>query len=158
MTKDTIPPKDIAKYFLIRAQEDGELISPLKMQKMVYFAYAAYLRSKKGKEKLFNEKIEAWPNGPVVPSLYQELKVYGSGPINSLKYADISIDEFKKNAPTEVLELLNGVYETCSQFTAFELTMVSHQEKAWQEARKGLGATEPSNNPLRDETILLMDV
>lgn len=158
MPKDTISPKDIAKYFLIRAQEDGELISPLKMQKMVYFAYAAYLRSKKGKEKLFNEKIEAWPNGPVVPSLYQDLKVYGSGPIDPLKYADTSIDELKKNTPTEVIELLNGVYETCSQFTAFELTMATHQEKAWQEARKGLEATEPSSNPLRDETILSVGV
>ena len=158
MPKDTISPKDIAKYFLIRAQEDGELISPLKIQKMVYFAYAAYLRSKKGKEKLFNEKIEAWPNGPVVPSLYRDLKVYGSGPIDPLKYADISVDKLKQDTPEEVIELLNGVYETCSQFTGFELTVATHQEKAWQEARKGLGATEPSNNPLRDDYILSANV
>ena|SRR3989338_8298183 len=154
MPKDTISPKDIAKYFLIRAQEDGELISPLKIQKMVYFAYAAYLRNKKGRKRLFNEKIEAWPNGPVVPSLYQDLKVYGAGPIDPLEYADISMDEFKKYNPTEVVELLDGVYELCSGLTAFELTAATHREKAWQEARKGLETTEPSRNPLRDEDIL----
>ena len=154
MPQDIITPRDIAKYFLLRAQEDGELISPLKLQKMVYFAYAAYLRKKEGKEKLFNEKIEAWPNGPVVPSLYQDLKKYGAGPIDALEFVDIPPEQFKKNTSKEIMELLDSVYELCSEYTAFQLTAATHREKAWQEARKGLEVTEPSHNPLQDKDIL----
>lgn len=152
--KDLIQPKDIAKYFLLRAREDGELISPLKMQKMVYFAYVAYLLQNKGKKKLFDEKIEAWPNGPVVPSLYLELKKYGSSPIKIEDYVDVSEEYFTKKYPQEVLENLNEVYKQCSAYTAFELTGLTHQQKAWLEARKGLAPNEPSHNPILDSHIL----
>lgn len=62
---DVITPKDVARYFLYRAYDDGEWVTPLKMQKLVYFAYVWTLLMT-GK-KLFNEEIQAWPNGPVVP-------------------------------------------------------------------------------------------
>lgn len=150
-----ITPSNVAKYILFRALQDGELISPLKMQKLVYYAYVWTLV--KNKKRLFEEKIEAWPNGPVVPSLYQELKSYGSQPIDE-NYLDVETeDELNSvfnNFPREVKSVLDEVYETYMTKTAFELVVSTHSEKPWLEARDKLGPTEPSNNPISDETIL----
>ena len=150
-----ISPSDIAKYFLYRSNQDGELVSPLKMQKLVYYAYVWTLV--KNKTKLFDEKIQAWPSGPVVPSLYRELKSYGSSPIDE-KYLGVK-DEAELNAifskfPKEVKNVLDGVYETYSTKTAFELVALTHAEKPWLEARNNLAPTKPSNNPILDATIL----
>ncbi len=152
--KNKILPSNIAKYFLIRAEKDGNLISPLKMQKLVYFAYVVYLLEKKGKNRLFNEKIEAWPVGPVIPSLYRELKKYGSFPINIQNFVDISEENFYKKYNPKIIELLDETYEMCEKFTAFELVVITHREKGWIEARKNLEPNEKSNNPILDEHIL----
>jgi len=154
MPKDIVTPLEIAKYFLIRAEKDGELITPLKMQKLVYFAYVFYLVSKKGKEKLFQEPIQAWPAGPVVPSLYRELKKYGSSPIRVDKFVDIDEEEFIDENEPEVIDLLNKVYESCEKWTAFELVTISHREKGWLEARKGLEPYEKTSNVILDKHIL----
>jgi uncharacterized phage-associated protein len=60
---------DVAQYFLAKAGEDaGDLISNLKLQKLVYYAqgFALVLL----KKPLFPQCIEAWIHGPVVPALY----------------------------------------------------------------------------------------
>ena len=42
----------------------------------------------------------------------------------------------------------------CERFTAFELVLISHNEKAWIKARKGLDPTEKTNKVLEDKDIL----
>jgi len=154
MPQNVVSPTEIAKYFLMRAREDGELITPLKMQKLVYFAYVFYLVAKKGKERLFEEKIEAWPAGPVVPTLYRELKKYGSSPIDVENFVDITEQGFLDKFGPEVKNILDKTYENCEKWTAFELVALSHNEKGWLEARKGLRPEEKSNNVILDEHIL----
>lgn len=145
-------PSDIAKYFLAQAINDGELISPLKMQKLVYYAYVWYLIM--AKSKLFDEPIEAWPMGPVAPSLYEELKQYGSAPIPAEYIGGQEVlDELLEKLDSQQ-EVLRKVYEKYDTLTAFELVVLTHSEKPWIEARKGLKPEEPSNNPLSDGDIL----
>ena len=63
---------DVAQYFLAQMDEDaGDLISNLKLQKLVYYAqgFALALHGR----PLFRERVEAWTHGaPVVPELYVE--------------------------------------------------------------------------------------
>lgn len=146
---------DIAKYFLYRSIEDGELISPLKMQKLVYYAYSWTLV--KNNINLFDEKIEAWPNGPVIPSLYQALKAYGSSPISESFLGfktEQDADKFKSQFKTSLQETLDMVYREYMTKTAFELVVLTHSETPWLEARKGLSHTEPSNNVISDKDII----
>lgn len=151
-----IVPSDVAKYFLYRAMQDGELVSPLKMQKLVYYAYSWTLVNN-GK-RLFTEKIEAWPSGPVIPSLYRDLKGYGSAPINEDYLAVSSVAEFNKEIsskfPADVKTTLDKVYEEYMTKTAFELVTLTHSEKPWSEARKGLQVTESSNKSISDDLII----
>lgn len=150
-----INPSDIAKYFLYRSMQDGELVSPLKMQKLVYYAYSWTLV--KNNKKLFEEKIEAWPSGPVVPSLYRELKNYGSAPIDENFFGVKSEKELEpifSKFPKDVKATLDQVYDNYMTKTAFELVTLTHSEKPWREARDGLTSTAPSHNPISDTTIL----
>lgn len=153
-----LTPSDIAKYYLLKTVQDGELISPLKMQKLVYYAYAWYLV--KTKKKLFQDQIEAWANGPVAPTLYIELKKFGSStsPISLENFTDINTESnaesFVGKIPADTKAILDEVYEKYQTMTAFELVILTHNEKPWTEARRGLAPGDKSSNPILDEHIL----
>ncbi|MDP3992690.1 MAG: DUF4065 domain-containing protein [bacterium] len=151
-TVSNIKPSDVAKYYLYRASEDGELITPLKMQKLVYYAYSWVLV--KNNAKLFEESLQAWPNGPVAPSLYKELKKYGSGPIETDFINVNSLEELTGGIPSDVKQTLDDVYEKYMVLPAFKLVVLTHNEKPWLNARKGLAADEKSNNVIKDEDIV----
>jgi len=72
-------PKLIANEFIAISKDDGNHLSPMKMQKLVYFAHGWFLAL--AGRSLICEAIEAWDYGPVVPSLYREFKPYGNLPI-----------------------------------------------------------------------------
>ena len=60
---------NVANFFveLANAEEDS-CMTNLKLNKLVYFAQAWSLE-KLGKP-LFEEEVEAWQHGPVIPSVY----------------------------------------------------------------------------------------
>lgn len=143
-----VSPKQVAQYYLNRTYFDGELISPLKMQKMVYYAYVWNLV--KNKNKLFDEKIEAWPAGPVIPSLYHDLKKYEASPIGK-EFCDIDVAKFRKNTDHNVLNILDEVYEKYISLSAFELVELTHSELPWKNARKGLSETDQGSKHIISE-------
>ncbi|MFI5270942.1 MAG: Panacea domain-containing protein [Candidatus Saccharimonadales bacterium] len=142
-------PEVVAKYFLLKAAQEGEPITQLKLQKLVYLAYVNALLKNK---KLFNENIQAWANGPVVPSLYKLLRKYGYNPIGEDFYkTDINklLAELK-----DVQPILDEVFDEYAPKSAFELVTITHNDGAWSKAREGLKPTEISANPIKDEYIL----
>lgn len=56
---------DVAAYIL---RKKGEMTA-MKLQKLVYYSQAWSLVW--DEEPLFEEEIQAWVNGPVIPALYQ---------------------------------------------------------------------------------------
>jgi len=146
---------DVARYLLALAFDDGDFISNLKMQKLVYYAYAHVLA--RHHCKLFDEPIQAWANGPVVWELYSQLKRYGRGPIGEdFLEGDVDgeIDRLSEVFPPDVLETLNGVYEAYIGKSAFELVTLTHNELPWREAREGLAPSDTSYNVISDEAIM----
>ncbi len=76
-------PSHVANFFLDCAKEEGEDLTMLKLQKLVYFAYGWTLAVLG--EELFNtteHPIRRYRYGPVLESLYQEFKFLGNDPIN----------------------------------------------------------------------------
>lgn len=66
--------QDVAKFFIGLANEQanndqGDLMTNLRLQKLLYFAQGWHL-SRYGKP-LFQDEIEAWKYGPVVPKIYE---------------------------------------------------------------------------------------
>lgn len=148
-------PIDVAKYLIFRGAFDGEAITNLKMQKLLYFVYVWTLVLTK--EKLFEEGFEAWCNGPVLRTVYNELRTFGGGPID-ISFSGLKeekeLDELKKKIGLKFIEVIDEVYNAYGDKTAFELVRISHNSLAWQKARGELNATETSSNLILDEDIL----
>lgn len=121
--------KDVAEYFLTSVDdESGDSLSNLKLQKLVYYAQGYHLAMHE--KPLFEEQIEAWQHGPVVPELYHAYKQYGSGPIPTPD----NFDSSKFDRSTR--ELLDEVYQVYGQFSAWKLRDMTHAESPWLSAYK----------------------
>ena len=68
-------PLEVANNILEKAFLENKPVSPMKLQKLLYFIYRDYL--KKDGEALFSERFEAWKYGPVLSSVYREFKKHG---------------------------------------------------------------------------------
>ena len=121
---------DVAQYFVAQMDEDaGDLVSNLKLQKLVYYAqgFSLVLHGR----PLFSERIEAWVHGPVVPELYQEYKPCGSDAISHPGELDFSLyDE-------QTRQLLDEVYGVYGQFSAWKLHDMTRSEPPWRDAPLG---------------------
>ena len=162
-------PRAIANYFLDLADASGELVSPMKMQKLVYYAHGWYLALKD--KPLLDEQIEAWSYGPVVRSLYRELRDYGDRPITK-KLTDrrmivrdghyrVGTPEMSTTAPGDdfARTLLDRVWELYSPYTAVQLSNATHEpgspwdqvyEKYTKDGGKILKGTDIPAESIRD--------
>ncbi len=147
MTNAKYTASDVANWFL--AKGDGN-ISPKKLQKLVYYAYAwvlTLLNDSKDdlSNKLFDDEFEAWVHGPVIPSLYKEYASYGFEPIDKKPEKPVFSED--------VENVLEQVWDIYGKFSANELESMTHQEDPWSKARKGLSPLQNSNNKIKDTDI-----
>lgn len=120
---------EISKYILCLAQCNGDTITNLKLQKLLYYAQAWFLVNNNN-TKLFEDDIEAWQYGPVVPSVYNEYKIFGRAPIE----IDCDLNKDFSNLCDNTKQYLNEFCEAFLKYSATELVGMTHQEKPWQEA------------------------
>lgn len=137
--------KDIADYFLSLADDDaGDVMTNLVVQNFVYHAQGFHLAL--FNKPLFQEKIEAWRNGAVVPVLYHHYfrkNMYGATPIPKPKNVDFSIFS------DTIKELLNEVYMVYGQYSAWKLRALTHEELPWKKHYQSLDETI-SHEEMRD--------
>ncbi len=120
--------QDVANYFIFKAQEEGqELLSNLKLQKLVYYAQGIYL-AEYG-IPLFDDKIIAWQYGPVVPELYRKYKSYGS---SGIKEPDKGFDPY--TIGDDIREYLDSIYEFFGQYSAVRLMQLAHEDRCYIDA------------------------
>lgn len=118
--------KEVADYllFLDSKDEDSEGISNLKLQKLLYYAQGHFVALYD--KNLFEESIEAWMHGPVVPGVYHEYKSYGQKTIDAPESLDI------KSFTPEEQEIIDDVYMVYGRFSAWALRNMTHQEEPWK--------------------------
>lgn len=127
MKSYNLPIKDVAEYFLSKVDADaGDCISNLKLQKLVYYAQGFVMAITN--KKLFDEKIIAWQHGPVVKTLYDMYKDFGANCITP----DFNYDLSKISKKSEIVEILDEVYNVYGQFSAWKLRQMTHSEGPWQ--------------------------
>lgn len=117
---------EIADYFLLKAEKDGERISNLKLQKLIYYAQGLHLALDKG--PLFKEQIKAWNYGPVIPVLYTFYRDNGAAgipPDNSFN---------PKSIDKDTRQFLDEIYDAFGQFSATRLMEISHTDQCWKDA------------------------
>ncbi len=104
----------LAEY--IAAKYPGE-VTPMKLQKLLYYCYAWQLVAK---EKQFNATFEAWEHGPVEPEIYHEYKKFGRKPIE----VDGSL-----LSPSQLIDFILDSYAV---YSALELSKTTHFETPWK--------------------------
>ena len=110
-------------------------LTPMKLQKLLYFIYGAYY-AKYG-EKLFAENFEAWQRGPVISSVYHEFKIYGANPIVNYS-SDAEGNVYFLNQDNEEVKkffsVFTAVWEQYKNIGAIELSDMTHKEGTpWSE-------------------------
>lgn len=125
---------DVSNYILQLSNsidsDERDLISNLKLQKLLYYCYGFSLVLLK--KKLFNDdKIKAWPLGPVCPKVHNKYKKYESNPI---PIEDVINSKLKLSGKEK--ELINEVYSIYGQFSAWKLKDMTHQESPWKNTKR----------------------
>lgn len=120
---------DVANWFIASIDRDaGDSITPLKVQKLIYYAQAWSLALRG--EELFTEDMQAWAHGPVAPTVYQEFKDFVW---NSLPPPDESPE-----ISDEVDEHLQSILHAYGTIGAKQLERMTHNEEPWIRARGDL--------------------
>ncbi|NEU29924.1 DUF4065 domain-containing protein [bacterium LRH843] len=140
----------VANYFLYKSHHDDTArytISPLKLQKLVYYAEAWYTTMNNNEENLIKEDFEAWVHGPVVPSLYGKYREYGYHQIDKVDSEPLS------SLSDKVKNFLDSIWEIYGHFEAKELEKLTHYEDPWKMARNGLPDYQQSNNIITKQSM-----
>ena len=122
---------DAAAYIL---EKQGRMIT-LKLQKLVYYSQAWSLVW--DERPLFDEKIEAWSNGPVVRDLFEYHR--GEYYVSEIEAGDAGKLDADQKATVDMV--LNHYGDK----PAYWLVRLSHSEPPWIEARGDLSPTEQGN-------------
>lgn len=123
----------VANNFIRKGKEENVDITPLKLQKLVYFLYKQYLQ--KTGDKLFSELFETWKYGPVIPSIYTEFSSYGDEPIQTFAQ-DSQGNSYVVEEKGEFKDALDYVWSSYKEYTGMELSLLTHRQgTAWSKAK-----------------------
>jgi uncharacterized phage-associated protein len=115
---------DVAAYIL---QKYGT-VSAMKLQKLVYYSQAWSLVWEE--RPIFDEQIQAWANGPVIPELY--VKHRGQFQVEKWPWGD------PEGLCKDDKETVDAVLKFYGDKTAQWLSDLTHREDPWQDARVGV--------------------
>lgn len=112
--------RTIANYFIDLSVVDGEPITPMKLQKLIFFAHGWYL-ALTGKP-LIEEPVQAWQYGPVIPEVYKSFKGNDIITSHAERIPELPYGEEHKF----VREVLQRVWQLYKPYTAIELSNMTH--------------------------------
>jgi uncharacterized phage-associated protein len=140
----------IANYFIKKAQEVGEELTPMKLIKMVYIANGWYLALKD--EPLIPEKIEAWKYGPVVKSVYSNFKQYSKGQVD-MPYSDPFGNTPIPEDP-EIIKFLDRIWEVYGKYDGLQLSALTHEKNTpWYATWYDNGGSKRESAVISNELI-----
>lgn len=147
MEKVTV--QNIAEYFIALSNETGNLITNLKLQKLVYYVQSWHL-ALYGKP-MFDGNFQAWVHGPVLPELYFTYNDFKWRPIERDDLDHTNILSFEGMIGEEKTGFLKEICEEYFGMDGYELEKLTHQEDPWKKARAGLPEDEPSRNIIKNQ-------
>lgn len=119
-----------AEQLLHIAHKHGKWLTPMQVLKLVYISHGWMLGLHQ--RPLFNENVEAWKYGPIVPGVYRKYKKFRGDRIkNSEKGHEKDMEELKRNT-------IGQVFDGYAMYTGIQLSELTHQKGSpWDTAWKG---------------------
>jgi uncharacterized phage-associated protein len=116
----------VADYILAKVDaNDGDSITHLKLQKLVYYCQAWYLAYYD--ELLFDNRIEAWAHGPAVWDLWQRFKNRGWQSIDPTKLVTDPFAELDERQR----DMIDEVWAAYGNLSGSDLRALTHSEDPW---------------------------
>ena len=135
----------IANELLDLSDQAGRKLTQIEIQKLVYFAHGWNL-ALTGKP-LIGEFIEAWRYGPVVRTLYDAFRKFGSDPITEKAFSwrvaangkfQCETPAIQSDSPPDdfyARELVNKIWRKYGSLSAFKLVEITHlPDSPWRQA------------------------
>ena len=130
---------DVAAYIIDKCGD----MTAMKLQKLAYYSQAWSLVWED--RNLFDAEIQAWANGPVMPELYH------------IHRGQFSITQWPKGNPGNIKssdsETIDSVLEYYGDKSSQWLSDLTHHERPWIEARKGLSPGERSDEVISNSAM-----
>lgn len=130
--------EDVAKTIL--STENGGEMSPMKLQKLLYYAQSWALVWLQ--QPLFNNEFEAWTDGPVLPDFYEKYK-------DRYELTAEDITDGSVVQEPAIARTIRSVLQFYGRKTDDELRDLTQVEDPWRSAR----GDHPSNVALNDAII-----
>ncbi|ORF36989.1 Panacea domain-containing protein [Snodgrassella alvi] len=110
-------------------------LTPMKIQKLMYFAQFFYLKNFED-GVLIDDNFVRWRFGPVIPSLYYQLRSYGSGAfrnyIRILTPKDEAIVYMMSDDDFISWYFLNEVFDKFGHLDVISLSVLTHRrDSSW---------------------------
>lgn len=117
---------ELSKIVIDYCLELGHPISNLQLQKILYYIQKEFLNI--FNKPAFEDAIEAWKFGPVVPSVYYQFCMFGANRI-MIHYANTRIEEYSMFE----LDVVKKVIRRCIAKNPWSLVEKTHAKgKAWE--------------------------
>ena len=141
-------PRAVANGLLELARVRQIIVTPMKLQKLIYFAHGWHLALTN--RPLLDCPVEAWQYGPVLPNVYRAFERFGAQPITELARR-FTIDGWKPGLEPYTMSatdpdtaysvrILRRVLEQYGGYSAIQLSMMTHADgtpwaQVWNENR-----------------------
>lgn len=132
----------VANAFIEKAKNKGiNDLSPMKLQKLVYFAHAWMLAL--ADKPLIKEDVKAWKFGPVIDSVYHEFKSFGSNNITTMgtEFVGLGSDDIfdvkyviprLPKSDETASAIVDAILDTYGDRSAISLSNLTHEPgSAW---------------------------
>lgn len=118
----------VANYIIQYTITNKLSLSNLKLQKVLYFVQAQFLVNKN--KLCFNEQIKAFSFGPILESVYNDYKFFGSNNINVIKNKSYQIIEYNDQ------KLIDEIIEQCNNYSNIKLLHIIYRQTPFKNAFK----------------------
>lgn len=142
----------------------GLSVSPLKLQKLLYYQQSWHMVYFGEENTLFADVPHAWVNGPVYRAIYNEYRDKVPGMCDHLRLSDF-VEEGcdtmavmkelveKMGLEADEVKLTERVIMLYGSKTQNQLILLTHSEKPWSEQREGMAPYEYSDKPMSLSTM-----
>ncbi len=151
-----LPVAAVANHFVELAGRSGATVTPLQLQKILYFAHGWHLALRDA--PLLDERVEAWKYGPVIPSVYRHFKHFGNRGIDrpATEYDPATRAWAVPRIPADdwLRAFLSRIWEVYSRYSGGQLVALTHSAGApWEVTVAAMGGAFVRGTDIDDRLI-----
>jgi uncharacterized phage-associated protein len=129
---------EVADAIIAFGLDHGDSVTNLRLQRLLYYAQGWHLALHG--EPAFDDRIEAWLNGPVVPDVYRKYLLF--------KHNLLDTPTTEADLTPDLREHVRDIWDAYGHLSSYHLERMSTAEPPWRNARGSLSDGEACENPL----------